>query len=111
MLVRNVWKKEFYKIKTRRHSLTFFFNLHQLELIVNVELRLATGYAVVGDVSEGEDVGAKVVLEDNDLVVSLLEERSRDVERFLRPRDVVTTDVKTIDKDGSVLPVLRYHQS
>ena len=97
-------KKKFREINQRRHS--WLFSSSPSELIVDVEARLAAWVAVVRDVSEGEEVGPEIVLEDNDLVFSLLEKRSGDVERLLRPRGVVTTHVKPVHKDCSVLPVL-----
>ena len=73
---------------------------------MNVEIRFAAWLPVVGSVSEGEKVRAEVVLEDDDLVVSLLEERAGDVERFLRACSVVTTHVEPVDQHGPVFPVL-----
>merc|ERR550532_2297245 len=76
------------------------------ELVVDVEIRLAAGFPVVRRVGEGEKVGAEVVLEDEDLVVSLVEERPGDVERLLWSGSVVTTHVEPVDKEGPVFPVL-----
>ena len=73
---------------------------------MDVEIRLAAWFPVVWRVSEGEEVRAEVVLEDDDLVVALLEERAGDVERFLWAGSVVTTNVEPVDKHRPVFPVL-----